>query len=665
MKLKWSHFLLLVFVLLDLAFLFLVNFPSVEINPYLLRDMDRALLALQGHFIWVGPDFTSGSFTPGPFYYFTILPALAFVASPFALVAYVMLVKVFSQLIFSLSFSRVLKVPTTVLYLVMSSSAFLLERFIWVNNSSLIAPFVQILAVLAIFFWRSTERKKDIWLLSLIGLLAGGSIQIHFSMVFVLPALIMLIQTKGKKSGHSVQDSSLFIAATLIPMLPFLIVYLNDHYLHMFSGPIFFKNELGIHEFVIDWGRIFIKRWRVFHELNIFNLEVILIYFYIVLRALWTLWQRVFKKLSWGFSDKLSIYMGLTALAFAGWILSGSYMRYFTVLFVGALALLISDSYHFLSRYFPKKSWTISVFLLICLTVRAEFYQFPKNLGLQGKCESCIFQMKSVCGYFNSQKISYEQFVKSTYELFPKDSHGSLAYLRYCFDQKEGIHSQSNLRYLFVDSDFLKEPKLLKQTIDKMPLEVRSLYSGKESLKVEVQEIGFTLFSIFSDFPLEPEEQLTNLTYSYQFDPASGQNFILDTLRLRGEQVYKASFCSSPVYCDLFIAASMKERQLRLYFASRAFQTKTSLLPIFGRMRNLKIEVLCDDKPQIISVVSSLGLIAESDQNETFFTPLRLARSMECKSWSLKSVHVDSLELSMNESKNKSWNDHSFPLEPL
>jgi hypothetical protein len=662
MKFKWSYLVLATLVLLDLAFLFTVNFPAVEINPYLLRDVHRALYILKGHFVFVGPDFTSGSYAPGPFFYLTIMPVLAFMASPFAVVAYMMIVKVIAQLLFSTTFSSVMKVPASVIYLVMSSSAFLLERFIWVNNSSFIGPFVQILAVLSYLYWKSENERRRNWLLLVISLFVGGCFQTHFSLVFVVPAMILLILEKTKSDQKRRKDFLIFAAGIGVSIIPFAIAYVNDRFLHLFSGAIFFRSQLGVKYFAEDWWRIFGKQWKVFSEPDVFKVEVVVVFAYIILRAAWVLWKT--RQGGKNFFDKVSIATALMTIAFTGWILSGSYMRYFTVLFVFALAYMTYDAYHLALKGLRNKVWVFVLFLIATSFMRNEFYFFPKNLGLQGKCEDCIRQMTVMCDYFNDKKISFEQFSKSAYELFPTNSHGSLFYLRHCFDKQTGTEPSVHTRYLFADSDFLTSDQVLSQTLEKIPAEVRPFYSDLRRFKKEIQMNGFTLFSVEQEQVLDLESRYTNLAYSYELDPAVGEKLVIQEQRREGYDLYKASFCDSPVFCDLYISAKRDAQNLQLHFSSRVFQTKTDLAPLNGTVKNLRIDYLCDGKKVSLAIASSLGVSLETHQNEVLFTPLDLKKSIDCKEVSLQSVSLDHLELSSNTDYHAVDNE-SFPLQKL
>lgn len=665
MKYRWPGLFLLLLVVLDLVFLFLYNYSAVEVNPYLLRDIYRALHIIEGHPILVGPDFTSGSYAPGPFHYLTLVPILTIFKSPFAVIVFAILTKVGAQVLFSVYFSPVMRVPSAIIYLVMSSSAFLLERFIWINNSSFIGPFLQLMAIMLLLYWQSQSRVKRVWWLIAISLFAGGCFQTHFSMIFIIPAILLIIREKGRgKSFGGPQEYILFLGLTLLTFAPFGFAYINDRYIPMFDGPVFFNSQLGIHEFTKDWWRLFARKWQVFYDLNIFNLEVLVVVTYLFSKTSWVLFKSKGNRKT--VFDKILIYTGISSFIFMAWILSGSYMRYFTVFFVPTLAYMTFDFYNLLLRIFQNKKIPASILCgILMFAGRNQFHIYPKTLGLQGKCEACVFQMTRICDYFNSRRISFEQFSKATYEFFPSNSHGSLYYLRHCFEKLEGTDPLHRARYLFVDSDYLTDSNILPAMVGRLPSEIRPFYSDMSKYESEIKEPGFTLFSIEQARPPAEGTRYSNLSYSYEFDPGVGQSFAVSTLVKEGSILYKASFCESPVFCDLYVAAKIREGNLELRFGSRLFQTKTELRPLVGRATQLKIEYLCDQEVKSLEVASTLGIIQEEQQNETLFTPLELRAPANCKEWSLLAVSADLLELSSNNSGPKIFRGEKFPLHRL
>lgn len=663
MSQKWSRVTLAVLVILDLVFLFTVNYPAVEINPYLLRDIGRAFSILSGHLVLVGSDFTSGSYAPGPFYYLTIAPVLALFGSPFSVVAFSMFVKVAAQALFSVKFSQVTKVPAPVMYLVMSSSAFLLERFIWVNNSSFIGPFIQIFAVLMLIYWHCEEGRNRTWLLFMISLFVGGSMQTHFSLILLAPFALFVIRAKKPTDANRSRDPLVFTAGLLFTMLPFLVAYINDRYLHFFDGPVFFRNQLGVQEFTKDWWHLFRREWRVFHTLNIFNAEVVVLYFYILLKSAWLLLKKSRKDLNQ--FDRIFLINGLLTLLFTAWVLSGSYMRYFTIFFVPALAYLVYDIYHLATKVLRKQYLVFATFVIACMFIRFQFYGFPKNLGHQGKCEACIFQMNAICDYFNSRDISFEQFSKSTYEFFPSDSHGSLYYTHHCFKRQEGVNPENKTKYLFADSDQISDQNAFVQSLSRLPIEVRPYYSDINRFKKEIETRGFTFFSVEQDKPLNTEARYSNLTYSYDIDPAEGEAYSTQSLKKDGYSLHKATFCSSPVFCDLYVSSKLENQKLHLHFGSRMLQIKTELRPINTRIKNLRLEYVCDQKPMTIEVASILGLVTEDQQNETLSTPLEIATPANCTTLDLLAVSMDSVEINANNSKIETRTNERIPLKKL
>ncbi len=638
---KFAQFTTLCFlvllVLIEAFFLWHWVYPSIEISPFFLRDYQRTLALLGGQFVFVGPDFSSGGYNLGPFLYFLMAIPLLINKSLKAVVIFFFFLKILSQLIFSRYFSKFLQIPISFIYLFFATSSFLLERTLWMTNATLIGPLTQISLVFLFLYWNKSRPK--IAETASLGFFLGCVLQVYFSLILLIPAALLILKRKPLPYLKHVLS---FLLGLTLTLLPFSIAYLNTTSLSILDdGPIFILKDLGASSFIFDWIRLYSKPWRLASaEMNIFKWDTLFVFTYIFVKAILIL-ARV-KKSERNLLDQLALFLAGLTLLMSAWVLSGSHLQYFTVLYVPILLLLTIDLYKALLRTFKKQYFVYISACLICSISIWQFTWFQNILGLSGRCESCLHQLHLVCSYFNDRDISYEQFSSSTYEFFSGSNSGSLQNSHFCFKKQTGYSKESTSRYLFVTESFLLNSEEFNTLLERLPDEMHRLYSA--SLKPVISTDGFTMFATPSLENLHSEMRYSNLTFPYTIDPGLGEFGQLKQLLKPNETLYKVSFCSFSVYCDLYLFSEVKGNSINLRFVSRLFQAKTELGPISARITQAKLHYVCDGENGSFPFASTFGATFE-EQNQTLLGPLKTILEKKCTTFAPTAISSYILEL--------------------
>ncbi len=641
LRIDWKYLVYAALIAIDILLFFLICFPAAEMNQYFIRDILRAKELLNGHFISVGPDFTSGNYAPGPFFYFLLSPIVRFTQKADYILIYLFTFKLVIQFYFSRYLEKLFSIPFFYFYLFLSASPIIMRSFYWPNNAALIVPLTQLLCLFAAKYHFALPQYK-LRMLLLMSTLLGLSFQVHFSLILALPIFLFLIGDKNSETRGRLKDTGIFFLCLFATLSPFVFSVLNSGSLRLYDGPVFYTNDLGVSFFFKTWGLQVGRTFSNIPELDLFNLFYWFIFIYTVVKGTWIILSK--RPHERTFYERLFVRIFTLTLLMSPWILSGRVIRYYSMLYFISYLFFVIELYISISKRTKFVAVPVAIASIGFVLSWTSLYDFYRNLGLVARCESCILQIDKICDYMNDKGISYSDFRNLTYEILENDNEGSAALAKECFVSQEGKSLGEKKRYLLVHSSYL-EGELLNLSLENLPLEIRSIYR-RDRLQVEIKTEGFYLYSVpFDEGELKKFQRLSNLAFVYEVDPAMGEAYTLARLRQPNAQLLRASFCTASVFCDLYVTMGFDDGVLSLLLQSRIFQTKYDLAPASARAEGIKLNYFCDGKVNALDLVSTIGAADGGDQNSTFFTPLKASYPLPCKNIQLKSLSVDKIRI--------------------
>ncbi len=651
--------LLLFLAFCEILIHFFITLPGSQVNIYFLRDINRSLELLNGHFIFVGPDFTSGHFLFGPFFYWLLAPVTFFSASPVVVAGYFFTIKVTAQILFSDYFARNLKIPFLFIYLIISSVPFFCFPLSWPNNAALIAPAIQFACIGVYSFY---SNKFSLRLLVVNSLLLALLMQIHFSLALLWPFYITIVFLKEQESKLRVKYLCILFLTFLLSLTPFIVSILAAYFSTGWA-PIIFSSDLGIFYFFRNWAELLVK--HIFNA-KIFELatyrgkeyffDLFFVYIYLILRGLWHYFNRKY-------NSKLEMYCIITviiALFFVPWLFTDTY-RYLIPVYSFSLFIFMYDLSLFISKSKRKKILFIAIGLIVAFMGRALNYTRSLNLKNEQACFSCFAQLQTICDYFNSKNISFEEFSSRTYQIVNRINEGGLYSAEYCFDKRVGISKEEHASYLFISSS-----ESLENSLENLPPEIRTKFK-LASLRLEVNRPGFKLFkqNNLEDWTDQTQQRLSNLTNPYEIDPAFGVLGVERKLGRSDNEIFFSRLCRLPFFCDVFIVKRNVPDGLNLYFHSRLFQSIYLLKPVVGFAANLSVDFKCDTKVLSMRVASRLGTFENYFQNQTLFMPIGAYQKVKCSSVELLAITIEKLEIFYPYYKKYELEKVAFPILSL
>ena len=405
----------LALAVVDFALTLHFHLPYLEINPYLARDIRRTQEILGGNMVWAGPDTLSGGYLPGPFFYLTLAPIVAFTANIALVCIYILALRVVSQLGACLFFERVTKVPAYFSYLLLAASPAILRNYTWPTNASMALTLLPILLVSLYCLRLEFSRGKLAGVAVLLGLL----IQVHYSfMACWLPIALILWEQKRRWGEY-------FLSAgcVVIPLVPYLIV----RFIQPEQGPHFndvtSNSEFLLHSFLRSFERISMA--NLAGNFSPHKVENMLLCSYLIARSIWIGFR--------GPRDAFSVlcfFLAACGVALAGWIIVDFNARYTMLWHYFALSFLAFDAWRILS----KRGRSLQLVALVAIVglggvsrvVNYQHSEFRTAIPTLGDFER-------VCEYFNGQKIGFQTFLNSTYEWDPNES--SFYFAKHCFEE--------------------------------------------------------------------------------------------------------------------------------------------------------------------------------------------------------------------------------------
>ena len=198
-------------------------YDNLYLNVYTERDIRTALNWLKGNFYLPEPEMHPKGSLPGPFFYFLLFPPLLFGGNIYSkLLIWRM---VWLALSYTVAFHFVSKIckhkESLFIFLMFLISCIGPSLFtpIFFTFNPVFAIMFHILAVIALYTWKETDKNKYLYFL---GLIIGFGAQVHILVLIHILTAFTLFLIKKKKPWKSMVW---FIALILLPFLPYLGFY--------------------------------------------------------------------------------------------------------------------------------------------------------------------------------------------------------------------------------------------------------------------------------------------------------------------------------------------------------------------------------------------------------------------------------------------------------
>lgn len=213
-----------------LAFFFAFSVQRLKWRMYFFvfqeRDIHRALELLAGKLIFFGPEMTGGGNLPGPFYYVLLASALFFDPSWesawLCLILLMLAAGLIGWIYFFRRFSMLIGFVWLALFGMASTTGRIVGHFI---NASYVMPFVvPALICICTAFSPAPDRMRKICFVAAC-LLIGLSIQLHFSVVCLMFAILVLQWLAPRWNAPRIETRAFWLgmAFFLLPSLPYIV----------------------------------------------------------------------------------------------------------------------------------------------------------------------------------------------------------------------------------------------------------------------------------------------------------------------------------------------------------------------------------------------------------------------------------------------------------
>lgn len=624
----------LLLIALDGLIIYFIYFPNVFIGFDLQRDIERTRALIGGTPLFVGPDFTLGDYVYGPFYYLLLSPLVVFTSSVFSIALAHCFSRCIGCVLSATLLEREQKVPFFYGYCFFSASTLLLTVTMKANNASLLFAVGSILLYVAFLPFKNALIK--VFFLSL---LLSLSFQLHTS-VLVFTPLIISIYILRTHSQQYLKKIVYGLTGFVIPLIPYAIGRINSFMDYPLNGPIFFKAEVDIHKPSM-WQQVLPKVLSldfdaVFTKFPFLGLEILVLFFF--------LFFKVSRFVKWGrplssFYRKLGIINCALLLAMSPWIFFNHWYRYYILLMLLPLFLLLVDIYHSVLLKINYLPFRIGVFLIFCSSLNL---QILLSEDITRYPTTSVRSLKRFCHYFNDEKVSFQDVQKNTYEILEPDTIGSIFMSQECFKYSR---SQKNLhsKYLYIAKKNLRFSSL-DSYIAGLPEEARTLY-GSQKPSIAYEDSFSVLYRWSSAQELEVVEA-TNIVDRSLLDPGIGKKASLDKIRqLYGDIIYTQSLCKYFFYCDLYLAANFAKKSPKVYFLSPLLALKDAGPVISGEIENLVLHYSCDGVLSSARVFSRFGVVHDSAYGRSALSPLSITLPSSCQNIKVHSVDFEKLSL--------------------
>ena len=217
------------FLVFGLFYIAAYTYENLYIDVFTARDIRRALGWLNGDFYWPGPEMFSGSSLPGPFFYFLLFPPLLFGGNIYS--QFLIWRIIWLALSYTAAFhftGQICKHKESlfifVMFLIACIGPSLFSPILFSSNPTFSVTF-HILAIIALYHWKATDKNKYLYFL---GLIIGLGVQVHALVpIHMLTALILFLRRKKKPWKPFLW----FMVLIVLPCLPYFIF----HYSYAFD----------------------------------------------------------------------------------------------------------------------------------------------------------------------------------------------------------------------------------------------------------------------------------------------------------------------------------------------------------------------------------------------------------------------------------------------
>lgn len=364
------------------------------------------------------------------------MPIILFSPLVKSVCAYLIALKVVSQIWFSQFFSKKLNLPFFTLYLIFSSSTFLYIYLNWPNNSTLIVPITQILAI---FLYRFYINPKNLLIFLTCCLLLTFGIQVHFTIIFIWPFFFLIICQQTKMTKERLKLFAGFFLILLISLIPYTYAFVMNKYFDPLNTPIFIDSQFGLQHTLLRWQSL-IQRAAVSKSyFSMYSWDAILLYAYTILRLPWIL----LKKGKKSFFDRLFLVSGAITIFLSPWIINGVGPRYYLAMYTIALFFFCYELFRICAMSIHIRRYTTLSVISVLLYMRFASYENSYSIQTTKKCLSCFSQVEAICDYFNKSEISFDDFIKNTYQVWQSENKSGLYFAKIAFKVKKVVPSKT------------------------------------------------------------------------------------------------------------------------------------------------------------------------------------------------------------------------------
>ncbi|MCC6137823.1 MAG: hypothetical protein IT287_04275, partial [Bdellovibrionaceae bacterium] len=476
---NWKSYLAclpILLIVLDALLIFNVFFPKVFIGFDLQRDIQRTQALLGGTLLLSGPDFSLADYAYGPFYYLLMSPLVWLTGNIFFVAIVHCLSRCIGTAIIAKIMENELKVPFFYGYCFVAASSYFMTVMLVANNASLLLTIGAVLFYVALY-----PFKNQIFKICLLSLLAGLFLQIHTSVILIVPLLIAVYSQKGT-SGMLFKKASYAGVCFVLTFIPYAIARINSVYGYPMAGPIFFSPEsfmakpsmtAYIFERVYNWA----FDGNIVHY-PVLGLQIIILFFYLFIRVMINYKSR--DNLG-SFHFKVLMVNCMLLLIMAPWVFFNHWYRYYLLLFILPVMILLTDLYRIIFLKINNIFLRLFLFLMICVCMASN----PLiERDVTRYSSTSVQSLKQYCEYFNNEQVSFKDMRSNTFEILEVESVGSVFLAEQCFKYKDSSQ-KIKFKYLFVSKKRL-EGLPIDELVAGFPQHIQKLYpSGKSSVAFE------------------------------------------------------------------------------------------------------------------------------------------------------------------------------------
>jgi hypothetical protein len=649
-------------IIFDIYFCYSEIFTNVSANSYMIRDIIRTNDIFNWQIPLIGPDTTPGSYSWGPFFYFTS-SVLGFFTkiNLYSFSIYTITLRFISLFIILIYINKYFKNSLTLAYLCLTTFTFFSYRpFIWINNSS----FIMILSPLILLALYHLNKLPKINLAHsiLLGLFCALFSQIHFTFLYITALSCFCLWSYQDKLKFNFLRILIFFVGNIIAYSPYL-------YFRFYETNLKPQKSLTVEAFY----QIFNENVQNFNAgfsrfqistLDVWDYEMIFILLYIIVRVLFFIFFRPdnFKRKTEIIYSLIALFLFSPALSY---FFKDTSARYLYIPLSFAILIFTFDCVRVLNE--KHKSFITGLLFISYIFSHFGFYKHLNSDKVRPDLK--IADLLEFCDFFNKQKISYQRMMGMTYEVLSNESEDSFQHSHFCFQSKDNKEIHPNLRYVVVQKWLWNKNLHDFSELTIFPKELSKDFNN--SSKIIFNAKNFIIFEYENSSNDKLFKRLTNLTFSYLYDPGRSLKAQINDWKNEVDfvindkiDIYETSFCDRPVFCKVFLLVQYSDEKFQVAFVSRIFQSIWSLPPIWAQAKDINFSFICSDvaieNGPNISILGNLDPWNKSNSLEfkTFRSPFvfSLKTNQKCNSPLEISMNIENLTIQTTTSTNTIYN---------